>query len=515
LGQDYSKSFTITGCLTLTSLVTIIQIVPAAPNPRRRWIALSVVCLGMTMNILDQTIVNVALPTIQRDLHFTQANLAWVIDAYLITFGGLLLLAGRLGDLVGRKRIFLSGVIVFTLSSALCGLSTSQGLLIGARFAQGAGAAFSASVVLAIIVQEFPDAVERTRAMSTYILVAVGGGSLGLLLGGILTQVLSWHWIFFINVPIGVATVIAGIYLLDENEGLGIKAGLDIAGALLSTIGLMLAIYAVVTSTTYGWRSAHTLAYGAAAVVVLAAFAVLETRLKAPMMPLRVLRSPGLVPSSLARACMVIGMYGTFFLGVLFLQHLHGFGAMETGFAFLPQTITVAIMSLGPTARLSRLLQPKRTALVGFGVLGIGLLLFAFASPVTPYFPQLFFALLLIGLGAALCFTPLLTIALAQVPPADAGLGSGIVNVSQQVSAALAVAVLGVVSSNRTASLLASGASTVHALASGYRLGFIVGIGGVIAGILICVFLVRVHPVPEDLSATDEELASVVESVDI
>lgn len=487
---------------------------PASEHPRRRWIALSIVCLGMTMNILDQTIVNVALPTIQRSLHFSQANLAWVIDAYLITFGGLLLLAGRLGDLVGRKKTFLGGVVLFTVSSALCGLSSSQGLLIGARFAQGAGAAFSASVVLAIIVQEFPDPAERTRAMSTYILVAVGGGSLGLLLGGILTQILSWHWIFFINVPIGIATVVAGASMLDENEGLGIRAGLDIGGALLSTGGLMLAIYTVVTSTTYGWSSVHTLSYGAAALTVLAAFFVLESRLATPMMPLHVLRSPGLASSSLARGCMVIGMYGTFFLGALFLQHIHGFGAMATGLAFLPQTATVAVMSLGPTARLVKVLQPKPTALLGFGVLGIGLVLFAMASPLTPYFPQLFFSLLLIGLGAALVFTPLLTIALARIPPADAGLGSGIVNVSQQVSAAAAVAVLGVVSSNRTASLLASGASTVHALAAGYRLGFVVGIGGVVAGTLVCLLAVRDRTVPRPEAST-EDLASVVESVEI
>ncbi len=462
------------------------------------------------MNVLDQTIVNVALPTIQRSLHFTQVNLAWVVDAYLITFGGLLLLAGRLGDLVGRKRTFLAGVTLFTVSSALCGLSTSQGMLIAARFFQGAGAAFSASVVLAIIVGEFPDPAERTRAMTAYILVSIGGGSLGLLLGGVLTQVLSWHWIFFINVPIGVATLIAGAVLLDENPGLGIRAGLDVAGAVLSTAGLMLAIYTIVTSTRYGWSSGHTLGFGASAVVALAAFFVLESRLANPIMPLRVLRSRGLGSTSLARGFMVVGMYGTFFLGALYLQHVLGFDALQTGLAFLPQTLAVALVSLGPSARLMKVLQPKRTALVGFGSIATGLVLFATSGPQTEYFPQLFFALLLIGIGGALAFTPLLTIGVANIPPADAGLGSGLINVSQQVSAAVAVAVLGVVSSSRTDALLAAGSSTVHALTEGYRLGFIVAVACVATGAAVCALLVR-----SPAASAPADLAPVVESVDI
>src|ERR1700722_20122035 len=232
-------------------------------HERRRWVALIVVCFAMLMNTLDQTIVNVALPTIQRDLHFTQASLAWVIDAYLITFAGALLLAGRLGDLIGRKKVFLVGVALFTLASAVCGAADTQALLIGARFAQGLGAALSSSVILAIIVADFPIPAERAKAMSAYIIVAVGGGSLGLLVGGYVTQALSWHWIFFINIPIGVATFLAGAVLIEENTGIGFREGLDIAGAVLSTIGLMVAVYAIVSSSQYGWRSSHTLESGA------------------------------------------------------------------------------------------------------------------------------------------------------------------------------------------------------------------------------------------------------------
>src|SRR5580698_8424748 len=345
-------------------------------HERRRWIALIVVCLAMLMNILDQTIVNVALPTIQRDLHFTQASLAWVIDAYLITFAGTLLLAGRLGDLIGRKKVFLVGVALFTSASIACGAADSQGLLIGARFAQGLGAALSSSVILAIIVADFPHPTERAKAMSSYIIVAVGGGSLGLLIGGYVTQALSWHWIFFINIPIGVLTFLAGAVLIEENIGIGFREGLDVAGAVLSTIGLMVAVYAIVSSSQYGWDSRHTLIFGAVAVVVLAAFVVLESRLANPMMPIRVMRSPGLLSSSLVRGLMVVGMYSTFFIGVLYFQHVLGYDPIRTGLGFLPQTLCVALMSAGLTNRIMIRIQPKWTALLGLVVLGGGLTLF-------------------------------------------------------------------------------------------------------------------------------------------
>lgn len=482
----------------------------SSAGQRRRWIALCVVCAGMTMNVLDQTIVNVALPTIQRDLHFTPVDLSWVVDAYLITFGGLLLLAGRLGDLVGRKKVFLGGVAFFTLSSAFCGLASSQAMLIAARFVQGAGAAFSASVVLAIIVGEFPLAAERAKAMSIYILVAVGGGSLGLLAGGLLTQVLSWHWIFIINIPIGIATFAAGVVLLDENEGLGIRAGLDVAGAVLSTAGLMLAIYAIVTSDTYGWVSLHTLGFAVAGCAALASFFAVEARVATPMMPLRVLRSRGLGSASTARMLMVVGMFGTFFLGVLFLQHVLRFGPLQAGVAFLPQTLTVAVMSTGPTRRLMRIMGAKPSAMAGMVCLFGGLLLFSLVTPHTAYFPQLFFALLCTGVGSAMAFTALLTIGVAEIPAADAGLGSGVVNVSQQFAAAIAVAVLSVVATNRTETLLRHGGPAAPALTAGYRLGFVVALCCVAAGALVTAVVVPGLPTSEQA-----DLAPVVESVDI
>ena len=460
-------------------------------HERRRWIALIVVCFAMLMNTLDQTIVNVALPTIQHDLHFSQAALAWVIDAYLITFAGALLLAGRLGDLIGRKKVFLVGVGLFTISSAACGAANSQALLVGARFAQGLGAALSSSVILAIIVADFPIPRERAKAMSSYIIVAVGGGSLGLLVGGYVTQALSWHWIFFINIPIGLITFLLGIALIDENTGLGIRAGVDIGGAVLSTAGVMLAVYAIVSSTQYGWSSPHTLVLGAGAVVLLAGFIALETQLKNPMMPLQVLRAPGLLTSSIVRGLMVVGMYSTFFIGVLYFQHVLAFDPARTGLGFLPQTLMVAVMSAGLTTRIMGRLGAKATAIGGMAIVTIGLALFVWSGPHTHYFPQIFVAVLLIGFGAATAFTPLLTIALASVPAKDAGIGSGIVNVSQQVAGALSVAVLGAVSASRTTALLAAGKSEINALDGGYRLAFMVALASVLLAIVLGMLLLK------------------------
>jgi MFS family permease len=332
--------------------------------------------------------------------------------------------------------------------------------------------------------------------MSSYIIVAVGGGSLGLLVGGYVTQALSWHWIFFINIPIGIATFIAGTVLIEENVGIGFRAGLDIAGAVLSTAGLMLAVYAIVSSTQYGWTSAHTLGFGAAAIVVLAAFLVLESRLATPMMPMPVMRAPGLLASSLVRGLMVVGMYSTFFIGVLYFQHVLGYDPIVTGLAFLPQTLSVALMSSGLTTRIMERLQPKLTALIGLAILGVGLTLFITSGVHTAYFPHLFAAVLLVGLGAAMAFTPLLTMALAHVPAKDAGIGSGIVNVSQQVSAALSVAVLGAVSTNRTATLLADGRSALAALDGGYRLAFTIALASVVVGLVLGVVILKRNGAP-------------------
>jgi EmrB/QacA subfamily drug resistance transporter len=453
--------------------------------------ALIVVCLAMLMNALDATVVNVALPKIQHDLHFTQAGLAWVIDAYLVGFAGFLLMSGRLGDLIGRKKVFLGGLAVFTAASVVCGFSHSQGLLIAARFVQGVSGAFSTSVILAIITTEFPDPRERARAMSAYIFVAVAGGSIGLLAGGILTQALNWHWIFFINLPIGAIAFVLGALLVVENKGLGVRDGVDVLGSLLITAGLMLAVYAVVKSSDYGWGSARTLGVGGVAVALVAGFFVLEGRLKKPIMPLRILRVRGLLSSSLVRGFLFTGMYACFFLGTLYLEHVLRYDALQTGFAFMPMTLIVAFFSTGVTARLISRFGAWRTLMPAMAMIVGSLVLLTTAGVHASYFPTLLIAFLLMGAGMGTGSVPLLTLAMSEVPLADAGLASGIVNVSMQVSGAIGVAVLGTISADHTRTLVAAGHALPGALTAGYHLGFLVAAVCVGAGMLVAVALIR------------------------
>jgi EmrB/QacA subfamily drug resistance transporter len=452
-----------------------------------RWIALVVVCLGQLMSVLDSTIVNVALPHIQQDLHFSQSSLTWVLNGYLITFGSFLLLGGRLGDLIGRRRMFLSGVTLFTLASIGCGFADSQTLLVVARFVQGLGGAAAVSVTVAIIAAEFPQPRERAQAMSVYMFVIAGGGSLGLILGGVITELVNWHWIFFINVPIGLAAIALGRAWIAENRGLGISRDLDWLGSALVTAALICLAYAIVTASNHGWGSAHTLGFGAGAVVLLLAFVLLEHRLSTPIMPLRVFRLPGLAASSLIRGLLIIGMFATFFVGVLYLERIRHYGVLTTGVAFLAQTLVLGALSLGPTARLVGAFGPRRVLLAGLVLAGAGLALFSQIGLHTGYAPQLVLSMMLVGAGAGLSFMPLLTMAMADVPAADAGLASGIVNTSLQVSAAIGVAVLGTLSSERTRSLLAAGHAPSSALLDGYRLAFVVASGCVAAAILAAV----------------------------
>ncbi len=464
----------------------------ASPSPtRRRWISLGVVCMAQLMIVLDVTIVNVALPFIQHDLRFSQANLTWVINAFLVTFGSLLLLAGRLGDLIGRRRVFLTGLTVFTAASLLCGVAPSQGILIGARFLQGIGAAAQASVILAIIVTEFPEAGERARAMSAYVFVSVAGGSLGLLAGGVLTQALSWHWVFFVNLPIGLATFVLARLLIRSDPGRGLEHGVDWLGSLLVTVSLMSAIYAIVQATAHGWISTQVLGFGGLAVMLMAAFLALEARIANPIMPLRILRLPGLTNASLVRGFLVTGMYSTFFLGALYLEHIRHYSALQTGAAFLPWTVTVAVLSQGITAAMVRRLGPRTVLMSGMATAALGLVLFSTVGPHTSYFPTIFCAGLVMGLGIGSAFMPLLTIAMADVPAADAGLGSGITNVSQQVSGALGLALLSTIAANRSKALVSSHHTLATSLIGGYHLAFLTGAATIAAGILLAAVLLR------------------------
>jgi EmrB/QacA subfamily drug resistance transporter len=458
---------------------------------RRRWLALVVICFGQLMIVLDSTIVNVALPAIQRDLHFSQANLTWVVNAYLIAYGSLLLLAGRAGDLVGRKRVFLAGVAVFTVASGLDGLAPDSTVLIAARLLQGLGGAMSAGVILALIVTGFPKPEERAQAMSIFMFVIAGGGSLGLLAGGTLTQLINWHWIFFINLPIGVGTMLLGWWLIDEHEGLGLSRGVDVAGSILVTAAMMLGVYAIVTAAEMGWTSVHTLGFGAAAILLLGTFFVVEARIQNPIMPLRILRLRSLTGASAARALVAIGMFTTFFLGALYLQHVKGYSAFGTGLAFLPSTLALAALSLGISARLMRSFGPRALLIPGLATITIALVLMATMDQNAGYFPGIFGAYLLFGIGAGMTFMPLTTIMMAEIPASDAGVASGVGNVTMQVGGALGLAALGTITSDHTRALVGQGQSVVAALTAGYQLGYSIAAACVAVGLLIVIFVLR------------------------
>src|SRR6202171_2084852 len=458
---------------------------------RQRWLALAVICFGQLMIMLDSTIVNVALPAIQRDLHFTQANLTWVVNAYLIAYGSLLLLAGRAGDLIGRKRVFLAGVAVFTVASGLDGLAFDSTTLIAARLLQGLGGALSGGVILALIVTGFPKPHERAQAMSVFMLVIASGGSLGLLAGGTLTQLINWHWIFFINLPIGVATMLLGWWLIEQHEGLGLSQGVDFVGSLLVSAAMVVGIYAIVTAAEMGWASAHTLGFGAAAIVLLAMFFVIEARINNPILPLRILRLRSLTGASAARALVATGMFSTFFLGALYLQHVKGYSAFNTGLAFLPSTLALAALSLGISARLMRSFGPRALLIPGLMTITLALLLMANTDKSTAYFPGVFGAYLLFGLGAGMTFMPLTTIMMSEVPASAAGIGSGVGNVTMQVGGAFGLAALGTITADHTHTLIAQGESLAGALTAGYQLGYGIAAACVATALIIVLVVLR------------------------
>jgi len=460
-------------------------------SERRRWLALVVVCFGQLMIVLDSTIVNVALPSIQRDLRFSQADLTWVVNAYLITYGSLLLLAGRAGDLFGRKKVFLAGVAVFTAASVISGFAYDPVVLVLARFLQGAGGALSAGVILALIITGFPKPVERAQAMSVFTFVLAGGGSLGLLAGGLLTESINWHWIFFINLPIGVATFVAGAALIEETAGAGLRQRVDVAGSILVTAAMVLGVYSIVTAAQFGWASGHTLGFGGAAVALLAAFLVLEARIENPILPLRILRLRSLTGASAARAMLATGMFATFFMGALYLQHVKGYSSLGTGLAFLPSTLTLGVLSTGITSRLMRSFGPRALLIPGLATITAALALLATADMNAGYFPGIFGGYLLFGIGAGMSFMPLMTIMMAEVPMADAGVASGVANVTMQVGAALGLAALGAISTDYSRTLVAQGQSVVSALAGGYQLGFAIAAACVATALMIVAVALR------------------------
>jgi EmrB/QacA subfamily drug resistance transporter len=444
-------------------------------STRTRWLALVIVCLGDLMIVLDVTIVGVALPSIREDLGFTESSLAWVANAYLLTFGGFLLLAGRLGDLFGQKRLFLLGTTLFTLASLGCGLATTQGVLVGARAVQGLGGAVVSAVALSLIVTLFTEPAERAKAMGVFGFVAAGGGTIGVLLGGILTDTLSWHWIFLVNVPIGAAVFALSRLVLPGGRGQAPAGRLDVAGAVTVTASLMLAVYAIVNGNEVGWTSARTLGLLALSALLLALFLVVEARVRAPLVPLGLFRLRNVATSNVVGVLWAAAMFAWFFLSALYLQLVLGYTPLEVGLAFLPANLIMAVFSLGLSAKLVMRFGIRVPLGVGLFLASLGLLLFARAPVEGTFALDVLPSMILLGVGAGMAFNPVLLAAMSDVAPDEAGLASGVVNTSFMMGGALGLAVLASLAASRTDTLLASGDDQLTALTGGYNLAFFVG----------------------------------------
>ncbi|HZA57869.1 MAG TPA: DHA2 family efflux MFS transporter permease subunit [Solirubrobacterales bacterium] len=479
---------------------------------KNRWLALYVLCMGVLMIVIDATIVNVALPSIQDDLGFSQSNLAWVVNAYMIPFGGLLLLSGRLGDLIGQRKIFLIGLAVFTGASLLCAVAQTQEMLIGARFLQGAGGALSSAVVLAMIVRMFPQPADQAKAIGVFGFVASAGGSIGLLAGGVLTEAINWHWIFFINVPIGIATGILARRTVPAYEGIGLSQGADIPGAILLTAGLMLGVYNILQIAEEGWFAAQTLILGGISLALIAAFVLRQARIPNPLMPLRLFRSANVSGANVVQALVVAGMFGLFFMGALYMQRVLGYDPLEVGLAFLPATIAMGTMSLKVSDRVNMRFGPKAVLIPALGALAAALLLMARTPVDASFAADLLAPMTLMGIGAGLAFPALMTLAMSGVEMEDSGLASGLVNTSVQVGGAIGLAVLATLATDRTESLTGSGESAASALNGGYHLAYLIGAGLIGIGIVVAYLVLRspdmsgVGELERDTEAAEAEL---------
>ena len=469
----------------------------------RRWLALFILCLGDLMIVLDVTIVGVALPSIQADLGFSDESLAWVVNAYLITFGGLLLLGGRLGDLFGHRTLFLAGVALFTAASAVCGFADSQGMLIGARAVQGAGGAVVSAVALSLMMMLFTEPSERAKAMGIFGFVASGGGSLGVLLGGILTDALDWHWIFLVNVPVGGLVIVLTLIVISRERVEAASQRLDLAGAVAVTASLMIAVYAIVNGNEVGWLTGRTLGLLAASAILLVSFLAIEANVRSPLVPLRLFRLRNIVVSNAVGALWAGAMFAWFFLSALYLQLVLGYSPLEVGLAFLPGNLVMGAMSIGLSAKLVLRFGIRPPLTVGLLFACLGLLLLARAPVDGSFTTDVLPSMILLGLGAGMAFNPVLLAAMSDVEPSEAGLASGLVNTSFMMGGALGLAVLASLAASRTDSLLADGESQAAALTGGYHVAFLVGaiFAAVAAG--LGALLLRVPP-PEAAEEFEE-----------
>ena len=476
----------------------------AASDSRRRWLALFVLCLGDLMIVLDSTIVNVALPSIRADLGFSQTSLAWVVNAYLLTFGGFLLLGGRLGDLFGHRRLFLIGISLFTAASVACGLATTQGMLVSARAVQGVGGAVVSAVAFSLIMILFTEPAERAKAIGVFGFVMAGGGSLGVLLGGILTDVLSWHWIFLVNLPIGILVLALSRRLLAGGETTRREGGVDVAGAVTVTSALMLAVYAIVNGNDVGWTAPQTLLLLAAAAVLLAAFFAIESRVGSPLVPLGLFRLRNVATANVIAVLWAAAMFAWFFISALYLQLVLGYSPLEVGLAFLPANVIMGAFSLGLSARLVMRFGIRAPAATGLLLAGVGLVLFSRAPVDGSFVVDVLPSMILLAIGAGMAFNPLLLAAMSDVAPEESGLASGVVNTAFMMGGALGLAVLASVAASRTDTLAASGESELAALNGGYHAALLLGAVFAVAasGVAARFFRPRTQTAPEAEPAT-------------
>jgi EmrB/QacA subfamily drug resistance transporter len=460
-----------------------------------RWAALAVLCAGQLMVILDGTIVNVALPAIQEDLGFSPSGLAWVVNAYLVPFGGLLLLAGRFGDLIGRKRVFVAGLALFTAASLLCGVAQDPAMLLVARFVQGAGGAVTSAVTLGMVVPLFPEARERAKAIGVYSFVQSAGGSIGLLAGGVLTQAVGWHWIFMVNVPIGIAAVLLAVRMLAPEAGAG-RIGIDVLGALLITSALMLGVYTIIGAADHGWVSPHTLGFGLGTAMLLVAFIGRQATTAEPLLPLRVFRPRNVWGAMAIQALMVAGMFAFQFLSVLYLQRILGFDEVHTGLGLLPISLVIGVLSLGGAPRLIARFGPRAVLVPGLALIVSGLGLLGRVPADGAYLAHVLPALISLGVGFGLAMPALATLAMSAATPEDAGVASGMFNTMQQVGSAFGLAILSTLATAHTNALLTTGQPPVSATTSGYRLAFVVGAAFVATALLLAATVLRTPRIP-------------------